>query len=791
MAIRAGAARLVFVTPLLIGLALTAGCESASRFLAKFTDSKVEATEEGIVWHKEAPASQHNVALVLDNSGSMNRNDPNGLMLLSSLAFLDLLTPSDRVYVTTFPGKVAVTSDRMTTEEVNALCQSWIGSGADCLGPVGATDKGLQDWVRGLQYSSQITVFLEPLTRAIECMKVSEPATAKRYIVLFTDGNTHRGGDTNPAVMDAVHLKEGEVLTSWVDDLRQHNITLYCVVLGTNTRDDHIRPLAEQSGGAVVRAERPEDLADKFAEVFAKVLETKVERLDLIRDNALQINRYAREFIVFLPTNGDIIRTSFEDEHGRKLEGEITGKDGFIRRNQARNLKPYQVIHVNEPSEGTWDLRMDGVDHSSALLLQNYAIYLQVYGTYPRIGLKDVSMVVRGRLVDAHGEPIQDPAFYEDGTFAYSFTFCDQQGSMKPNDSFGFEFEITPRDTLVHDLVLKATNESWLTRTETVQVGGKEAARLNVSKPVDFGLVTPYADGMYTWWAGSWVARLLGLPKAENWKTNKAKISFQGTDRSLVGTLLAIDDSALYAQHKIRITDGRHRSRVEIGEDLTATVFLDADRDATPLEGLTTIPMKVPTEAGKIRGEQAMKVKAEVRKLPWHWRTSHLWLQWFIYLWCLLFFLFRPLHFVMNYSTVGMSYTEKSGSELMTPTPSEGRIGAFMKGLIRLYPLGLVKSIRQEGEMYQLDGSSKATFQRFLATLFGLPLGEYARVIGVTVDDNDLTLYKTNSNKLMDVEDYASATKSAKPREAGLRECTGFSYRAKNGKQCSFTISGN
>jgi len=774
-----------------IALALLTGCESASRFLAKFTKEKEEVAEEGIVWHKEAPASQRNVALVLDNSGSMNGNDPSGLMLFSSLAFLDLLTPADQVFETGFPSKEMVSTDQLSTSEVNAICQSWLGSSVDCLGPAGATNQGLRDWVKALPYASQVTVFQEPLARALDKLKLAEPASAKRYIVLFTDGNTDRGGDRNPAVMGEVHRQEGVVLSSWVEDLRRQNITLYAVVLGTNTKDDHIRPLAEQSGGAVLRADKPEDLADKFAEVFGKVLETKVERLDLTRDNALTINRYAREFIVFIPTNGDVIRTSFEDEHGRKLAGEIAGKDGFIRRDQARALKPYQVVHVNDPSEGTWNLHMEGAEQSKALLLQNYAIYLQVYGTYPRIGLKDTPMVVRGRLVDAHGEPIQDPVFYEEGNFTYSFTYGDQQGSMKPNESFGFEFDVTPRDTLVHDLVLTATNDSWLTRRETVQVGGKEAARLNVSAPVNFGPITPYADGMYTWWAGSWVARLLGLPNAKDWKSNKAKISFQGTDRSLVGTVLAIDDSALYAQHNIRLTDGRHRNRVEIGEDLTATIFLDADRDAKPLEGLTTIPLKVPTDAGKIRGEQAMRVKADVKKLPWHWRTSHFWLQWLIYLWCLLFFLIRPLLFVMNYSTVGMSYTDKAKGASSSPSPTEGRIGAFIKGLVKLYPFGLVKSLRKEGDLYQLDGSSKATFRRILATLFGLPLGDYGRRILVTVDGKDLYLYKTSTNILMDNKEYASITGSSAPRKVGLRECSKFSYKAKSDKQCTFTISGN
>jgi len=73
---------------LLPGLLFMGGCDQVSDFMSLFKNDQIPPEE--LTWSQGAPPLQRNLALVLDNSGSMNRNDEQKMMLFSSLVFLDI-----------------------------------------------------------------------------------------------------------------------------------------------------------------------------------------------------------------------------------------------------------------------------------------------------------------------------------------------------------------------------------------------------------------------------------------------------------------------------------------------------------------------------------------------------------------------------------------------------------------------------------------------------------------------------------------------------------------------------
>jgi hypothetical protein len=740
------------VTMLTVGAAVTllSGCDTISDFAESFR--KQPEVEREVTWSQGAPPPDRKVALVLDNSGSMKNNDERGMMLFSSLVFLDMLAETDELFVTSFPGKDTVPSDRLPTAVIDSLCERWIYLDKDRIGPLRNSPDGnadLKDWVRNLTYTSQVTVFREPLQRAVNALTGMQPSDAKRYVVLFTDGNTDRGGERTPTNMARAHDRERGDLLPYRDLLVRNNIIFYGVVLGQATRDDHLAPLAQATGGAILRADSPADLHDKFAEVFGKILETRVDKINLTDSSTQTVNRYVKELILFLPTSGADLTVDMKEPGGRRLDGSLAGDDGFIRRDGVREIEPYQVIHVSDPKPGKWQFGLNGADSAKALMIQNYDVYLQINGRYPRRGMMNMPNQVVGRLVDSRGEPLEDPAFFAEGTFRYGIAFQEQQEESPHDQNFAFEFEITPRDTLLHDLTCTATNGEWLTRTVTVPFGGKDGVILRVNNDADFGSVVPYADGMYFWWC-RWVSKALGLPAAGNWKTNTARVEFKGTDEALKGVVFRLDEQAISDEHHMRLVDSRHRARFVIGEDYSASFRLDVERNARALDGRLEVPIVYPTDAGKIRGDKTIGVVADVRELNWAWRTSHLWLQWLIYLWIFLFFIYRPLHYVFGYSTRNVRYKPRESARRFTrPHPSENSLTAFLKALLLMYPLGLVTGLKKTPGKSYVDGSGGSKARRALLLLAGLPVGPYLRPLKARVGNHSATFYKNGRDLLM------------------------------------------
>ncbi|MBU8922644.1 MAG: VWA domain-containing protein [Bacteroidales bacterium] len=755
---------------LFAGILSLIGCDTIGDFAAKFKKDKIPDDE--ITWSKGAPPLQRNLALVLDSSGSMKRNDKQKMMLFSSLVFIDMLSDMDQLYITSFPNPGVVSSDKLATDVINASCAGWKSSTADQIGPLRNDPSGngeLKDWVKSLEYYSQITVFEEPIYRAVKNLSSMEPVEAKRYLILFTDGNTDRGGKRTNSWMEEIHRREKENLLKYRDVLKKNNIVFYGVALGDATRIDHLLPLAEATGGTILKAGRPEDLVGKFAEVFGKILETRVEPCPLQGKTSVNINKYVKEFVLFIPDKGDQLSVSFEDPEGSKLSSQLGGS-GYVRMDRTEHLGPYQIIHVNDPNPGSWDFKLEGLEDASALLIQNYDVYLQIYGKYPKRGLMNAPNLVRGRLVDSSGEPIKDPEFFSEGEFKYSLNYVETSLEDRPDERYGFEMEITPKDTLFHDLVCSAGNSMWLNRTINVKFGGKDGVILRVNNDADFGEVIPFADGMYYWWCRC-VSKLLKLPYAENWRKNKAVVRFKGTDPALRGVVFKLDEEKLYDEYRIRLTDRRHRKRFVIDEDYKADFYLDINRDARKLGKRLVVPIIYPSNAGKIKGDKEIGVKAEIQELGWAWRTSHFWLQWLIYLWIFLFFIYRPLHYVFGYSTRKISYKPKRAlRRYHSPRPGEGLLSSYLKALLFLYPLTMVKSFtnKRKGKKTQnkyLDSSFGSKLGRLIQSVLGFPTGPFARPFKAKVGNTNVGFFRSGGKILIRLGDLHRVTGKEAPSD--------------------------
>ena len=185
------------------------------------------------------------VILILDNSGSMESNDPDGLRFTAARLFASLLDVGDSIGVLTFStdshwiteGLVAIENNRQKSDLV---------TGVHPAAPDGYTDvKTAFDEVAKLLRSSDIPA--ENLT-----------------VVLLTDGK--------PEIAQPYMAYEDETLGV----IRNLGLPVLSIALTPGAKTPFLNRVAAETGGAVIPAKTASDLLDAYLEVFGRVKDRTV-----------------------------------------------------------------------------------------------------------------------------------------------------------------------------------------------------------------------------------------------------------------------------------------------------------------------------------------------------------------------------------------------------------------------------------------------------------------------------------------------------------------------------------
>jgi hypothetical protein len=744
---------------LLISLLLVTGCGDLNDL---FKSKKFQEQAETTTSVGEKPP-MINIALVLDNSGSMMRTDPNRMMIYSALVFTDMLPENSNLYVSSFPGPGTIGSERWSVDRILGAVTSWKTGNSDHI--VSNDDSEIKDWIHNLEYNSQITIFVEPLERAITHLASLRDESSRQFVVFFSDGITDRGVPAAPLTPDDIHRQEANQLLENISALEENKIEFYSVILGSGVSVLHLNPLADATDGAILRAETPEDLSKKFANVFSKILQTRVENIALTKNTQISVSQYVKELILFVPEGKSLTTLGFDGPGGRRIHGNLSAADGFLRRDGTQELGNYQVIHINDPKAGIWNAKLEGIDNSNSLLVQNFDVFLNIDGKYPRKGLMGVPNLVRGRMVDSRGKKVIDPEFFSEGDFYFVVEYDGKIEKLRPNEDCEFELEIIPPDTLFRDLRVEVTNGKWLERKIIRKMGAKDGACLKIGV-VDFGEKTPYSDGLY-FHGIRWLSKFMGLPASEKWRQNKTTVSFRGTDPSLIGVVFKLNEKHLYDDYKMKLVDHWHRQRFVIDDNMMTEFYLDLDRDADPLDmNQILLPIVKPSQKVKITGDENLRMRVGVLTLHWWWRSSHLWLQWLMYLWVILFFFMRPFHYLSTYSTQSWIFVYSVDRQRKKPKPlkpSEGRIKALIMGFL-LFPIWNVVSDGGKRNRVKPVNSFASIVRRMILFITGLSfLGTYLREASASRSSLSITGYIRGGRfyaKRCDVVQKAAAEKA-------------------------------
>jgi len=191
-----------------------------------------------------APAEQETgqeIVLLIDNSGSMRKNDPRSLTKQAVARFVQSSPAGSRVALIMFDKKVEVLAPLTPINETTRLDLLTRLDRIDFKGPL--TNSG------------------EALRRAIEMLKQAGAPERKRTVVFMSDGIIDTG---NPARdLKAAETMRGELASA----AAEANIRIFAIAFTNNADIQLMQDLAKATDGRYFQPMQPGDLAGVFAEM--------------------------------------------------------------------------------------------------------------------------------------------------------------------------------------------------------------------------------------------------------------------------------------------------------------------------------------------------------------------------------------------------------------------------------------------------------------------------------------------------------------------------------------------
>jgi len=185
------------------------------------------------------------VILVLDNSGSMKKNDPQFLTSRAVTEFINSLDDATRVAIIIFDQNVRITVPLtdITSESRELILKS----------------------LEQINYKGLFTDSPAAIERAIYELKLNGREDAKKLIVFMTDGIVDTG-DKDRDLEKSKWLKE-----DLAADAADSEISIFGIAFTEDADFELIQSLAQNTDGEYYRALKPEDLNNVFSRVHVLI----------------------------------------------------------------------------------------------------------------------------------------------------------------------------------------------------------------------------------------------------------------------------------------------------------------------------------------------------------------------------------------------------------------------------------------------------------------------------------------------------------------------------------------
>ncbi|HYY17081.1 MAG TPA: VWA domain-containing protein [Gammaproteobacteria bacterium] len=185
------------------------------------------------------------VVLIIDNSGSMMKNDPRSLAKQAVAQFIQDVPLGTRVALVMFDKKVQILAPLTLVTETTRL--------------------DLLTHLSQINYKGPLTNSGDALNQGLEELKKHGGSAAEQYIVFLTDGIVDTGNVARDLKM--AEKMRGELAQA----AAEAHIRIFAIAFTDNADKKLMQDLAQTTGGAYFQPMRPEDLPQVFASINASL----------------------------------------------------------------------------------------------------------------------------------------------------------------------------------------------------------------------------------------------------------------------------------------------------------------------------------------------------------------------------------------------------------------------------------------------------------------------------------------------------------------------------------------
>lgn len=375
---------------------------------------------------KANPVVDHlTVILIVDNSGSMETSDPEGLRFTGARLFAALLDPGDTLGLILFSTDSEPLTDRLVTlgsrSEVSSLLAGFSVPPAD-----GFTD---------------IKAAFEDVRRLLEA---AEDPSEKIVIVLLTDGK--------PEIQNHYPQYEQETL----ELARSMNIPVMAIALTVAAQNPFLERLASVTNGTVIPANDVSDILNAYLQVLGQVKDRTVIGGDsFTTQTSLEIEPSLAPYVLsvtFVISKPEIASVHLFDPGGNDLAGE-----------QGDDLR-FSLLTLQSPASGEYSFQLQGGGRAKVWAILRTRLRIQILepnnfhppGRNMPIVVSLLEETLDGNFITINGETdftalITSPderqtsldRFYDDGTHGDAVAGDGKYTRLFPNPALSGVYRIS------------------------------------------------------------------------------------------------------------------------------------------------------------------------------------------------------------------------------------------------------------------------------------------------------------------------------------------------------------
>lgn len=316
------------------------------------------------------PQSGADVRLLVDVSGSMQGNDPNGLRREAIALIVKLLDSDSHAGVWTFGSDVKLQVPFAPAE------QNWQSLAIEQVSAIHA---------RGLY---------TPIGDALRQASRMPPQSSRSDIILLTDGKV----DVSPKA-EANARERQKILSELLPGLKTQRFRVHTIALSDDADTQLLSSLSRATDGLFMVAHNASELMQAYLQILDQAVVR--ERLPL-EGNEFYVDDYVQELtaLVFRADAG--LNTRLQKPDGQILS--LANPDANSRWHSA---DAYDLITVSQPATGRWEVLGQTHDQNRITLLSDLQIQLEPLPSHLPAG---EPLVFKYCYTDS-GEVIADPAF--------------------------------------------------------------------------------------------------------------------------------------------------------------------------------------------------------------------------------------------------------------------------------------------------------------------------------------------------------------------------------------------